>query len=144
MGFPILVRHHLYIESGPWWPFQSDIKMSCCQHSGTPQRLCTHSLYSIRLCWSFMLHVNGNVVILMKFSSLTALEVVKTRTTRTPAFWGYPLLPHNYPYHCHFGFQVERRQSQMQFKEFVKIFWSCLIRCANMKRIRGALLKIQR
>ena len=23
----------------------------------------------------------------------------KTRATRTPAFWGYPPLPHDYPYH---------------------------------------------
>ena len=24
---------------------------------------------------------------------------IKTRTTRTPAFWGYPPPPHDYPYH---------------------------------------------
>ena len=54
--------------------------------------------------------------------------------------------------------QVRRRQSQnYKFKEFAKIsnvlilnkhytwltFWSCLIRCANMKWIRWVLLKIQ-
>ena len=26
-------------------------------------------------------------------------RVVKTRTTRTPAFWGYPSRPNDYPYH---------------------------------------------
>ena len=27
------------------------------------------------------------------------LNSVRTRTTRTPAFWGYPPPPHDYPYH---------------------------------------------
>ena len=26
-------------------------------------------------------------------------QIVETRTTRTPAFWGYPTPPHNYPYY---------------------------------------------
>ena len=56
----------------------------------------------------------------------------------------------------HIGSQVKRRQSQSyKFKELAKIsifwnqhytrhtFWSCLIRCANMKSIRWVLLKIQ-
>ena len=28
-----------------------------------------------------------------------SMLTVKTRTTRTPAFWGYPPPPHDYPYH---------------------------------------------
>ena len=28
-----------------------------------------------------------------------AFSQIKTRTTRTPAFWGYPQPPHDYPYH---------------------------------------------
>ena len=83
-----------------------------------------------------------------------------TRTTRTPAFWGCPPPPHDYPYHwvIHTGSQVKRRQSQVtnlknspkfQIYEFwYKLkkrhtFWSCLIRCANMKWIWWVLLKIQ-
>ena len=54
------------------------------------------------------------------------------------------------------GSQVKRRQSQIyKLKEFAEIykfwnklytrhtFWSCLIRCANMKWIQRVLLKIQ-
>ena len=31
--------------------------------------------------------------------SVNTLRPIKTRTTRTPAFWGYPPPPHDYPYH---------------------------------------------
>ena len=27
------------------------------------------------------------------------MKLTRTRTTRTPAFWGYPPPPHDYPYH---------------------------------------------
>ena len=39
---------------------------------------------------------------------IAALLLIKTRTTRTPAFWGYPLWPHDYPYYwpVHFESQV--------------------------------------
>ena len=30
------------------------------------------------------------------------LELITTRTTRTPAFWGYPPPPHDYPYYNQF------------------------------------------
>ena len=42
----------------------------------------------------------------MEDVSTGALE--KTRTTRTPAFWGYPPLPHDYPHYwpVHFESQV--------------------------------------
>ena len=89
----------------------------------------------------------------------TRPSTATTRTTRTPAFWGYPpddaWLP---TLLSHIESQVKRRQSQSyKFKEFAKIsfffkfwnklytghvFWSCLIRCANMKWIRQLLLKI--
>ena len=48
-----------------------------------------------------------------------------TRTTRTPAFWGYPPPTHDYSYYwaVHFGSQVKRRQSQSyKFKEFAKTY----------------------
>ena len=58
----------------------------------------------------------------MEFQSL-----LSTRTTRTPAFWGYPPPPNDYPYHwVYIGSQVKRRQSQSyKFKKFAKIsnFW---------------------
>ena len=44
---------------------------------------------------------------------VSLLNIWKTRTTRTPAFWGYPPPP---------GSQVKRRQSQSyKFKDFAKI-----------------------
>ena len=83
----------------------------------------------------------------------------KTRTTRTPAFWGYPQPPHDYPYHWVIldpkskedKVKVTNLKNSPKFQIFK--FWnghytrhtflSCLIRCANMKWIRWVLLKIQ-
>ena len=47
----------------------------------------------------------------------------QTRTTRTPAFWGYPSATSWLPILLsHIGSQVKRRQSQTyKFKEFAKI-----------------------
>ena len=83
----------------------------------------------------------------------------QTRTTRTPAFWGYPPLPNDYPYHWVIldPKSKEDKVKVTNFKnspkfQFFKFwngyytrhtFWSCLIRCANMKWIRWVLLKIQ-
>ena len=72
----------------------------------------------------------------------------KTRTPKPPAFWWYPLQPHDYQY-----FQVildpkSKKDSQSyKFKVFAKIsilsilkqkiiymwhtYWSCLVRCVN-------------
>ena len=87
-----------------------------------------------------------------------ALRII-TRTTRTPAFWGYPAPPHDYPYHWAIldpkskDDKVKvtnfKNSPKFQFFEFWNghytrhTFWSCLIRCANMKWIRWVLLKIQ-
>ena len=81
-------------------------------------------------------------------NQLEQLECLRSGDTPT-ASW-LPILL------SHIGSQVKRRQSQSyKFKEFAKIsnliwnkhymrhtFWSCLIRCANMKWIRWVLLKI--
>ena len=76
------------------------------------------------------LHVTGlcegNSPELQKFQNNFRIDfnfhlMISTRTTRTPAFWGYPPLPHGYPY----------------------TVWNCSIRCANMKWIRWVMLKIQ-
>ena len=105
-------------------------------------------------------HLNLNLKVWSQFISIfkvcqqnLMIHWEETRTTRTPAFWGYaswlpiPL--------SHIGSQVKRRQSQSyKFKKFqIFYFWnghymrhtflSCLIRCANMKWIRWVLLKIQ-
>ena len=53
------------------------------------------------------LNVLNRVVSVVKFSpkcsqqqlQLNHTAVLKTRTTRTPVFWGYPPPPHDYPYH---------------------------------------------
>ena len=83
----------------------------------------------------------------------------KTRTTRTPAFWGYPPPPHDYPYHWVIldpkskGDKVKVTNLKNSPKFHIFEFWnghytrhtflSCLIRSANMKWIRWELLKIQ-
>ena len=88
-----------------------------------------------------------------------AWSQLKTRTTRTPAFWWYPLLPHDYPYYWVIldPKSKEDKVKNTNFKNSPKFsffqFWnkyytghtflSCLIRCANMKWIRQVLLKIQ-
>ena len=83
----------------------------------------------------------------------------KTRTTRAPAFWGYPSLPHDYPYYWVI-LDPKSKEDKVKvtnlknlpkfhfFKFWNKLytrhtFWSCLIRCANMKWIRRVLLKLQ-
>ena len=85
-------------------------------------------------------------------------DIDLTGTTRTPSFWGYPAVAWLHILLSHIGSQIKRRQCQSyKFKKFAKItifefwnklytrhtFWSCLIRCANMKWIRRVLLKIQ-
>ena len=83
---------------------------------------------------------------------------ILTRTTRTPAFWGYPPPPHDYPYHWVIldpkskddKVKVTNLKNSPKFQIFEfwnghytrHTFWSCLIRCANMKLIRWVLLKI--
>ena len=82
-----------------------------------------------------------------------------TRTTRTPAFWGYPQPINDYPYHWVIldpkskedKVKVTNLKNSPKFQMFEfwnghytrHTFWSCLIRCANMKWIRWVLLKIQ-
>ena len=83
----------------------------------------------------------------------------QTRMTRTPAFWGYPLPPHDYPYHWVIldlkskenKVKVTNLKNSPKFQIFEfwnghymrHTFWSCLIRCANMKWIWWVFLKIQ-
>ena len=83
--------------------------------------------------------------------------LLKTRTTRTPAFWGYPPPPHDYPYHWVIldpkskedKVKVTNLKKSPQFFELWNghytrhTFWSCLIRCANMNWIRWVFTKIQ-
>ena len=77
-----------------------------------------------------------------------------------PSFWGYPPPPpHDYPFYWVIldpkskedKFKVSNLQNLPKFQMFEFLnkcdtrhtFWSCLIRCANMKWIQWALLKIQ-
>ena len=91
--------------------------------------------------------------------SVNTLRPIKTRTTRTPAFWGYPPPPHDYPYHWVIldpkskedKVKVTNLKNSPKFQIFEfwnehytrHTFWSCLIRCANMKWIQWVLLNIQ-
>ena len=75
MGFPTLVRCNLYIESGPRVTWQ----VWCC------------NICILNICRDLSKHCSN----LTLHCSPNASE---TRTTRTPAFWGYPpdapWLPH--------------------------------------------------
>ena len=93
------------------------------------------------------------------FEKCKIVKVGQTRTTRMPAFWGYPTPPHDYPYHWVIldpkskenKVKVTNLKNSSKFQIFEyrnghytrHTFWSCLIRCANMKWIRWVLLKIQ-
>ena len=80
---------------------------------------------------------------------LSMIIAEQTRTTRTPAFWGYPrqlMIIHTIG-----SYRIpsqKKTKSKLQIKDFAKIanlwilelytwhaIWSCLIRCANMKWI---------
>ena len=86
------------------------------------------------------------------------LRTKTTRTTTMPAFWGYPPPPsHDYPYYWVIlapklkedKVKVINSKNLPTFFNFWSklytwhTFWSCLIRCANMKWIWWVLLKIQ-
>ena len=80
----------------------------------------------------------------------------QSRTTRTPAFWGYPL-SHDYPYYWVIldpkseedKVKVTNLKNLPKFQIFWfwnkhytrHTFWSCLIRYANMRWIRWILLR---
>ena len=84
---------------------------------------------------------------------------IKTRATRTPAFWGYPFLPHDYLYYWVIldpkskedKVKVRNLKNLPKLRFFLLLkqtdtkhtFWNCLIRCVNMKWICRVLLKIQ-
>ena len=103
--------------------------------------------YWLKCYWNFVIKSGDN-----PFSD-------STRTTRTPAFWGYPTPPHDYPYHWVILDPKSKEEKvkvtnlkkspKFQIVEFRNghytrhTFWSCLIRCANTKWIRWVLLKIQ-
>ena len=98
-------------------------------------------------------------ILIIGISIPVRLHLLLTRTTRTPVFWGHPLLPHDHPYHWVLLdpkskedkvkvtnlknssklliFQVWNRHNTRQ------TFVSCLIRCAHMNWIRWVLLKTQ-
>ena len=82
-----------------------------------------------------------------------------TRTTRTPAFLGYPPPPHDYPF-VWVILDPKSKEDKVKVTNFTNVpkiqifkfrnklytwhtFWSGLIRCANMKWIQWVLLKIQ-
>ena len=76
-----------------------------------------------------------------------------------PGFWGYPPPPNDYPYHWVIldpkskedKVKVTNLKNSPKFQIFEfwnghytwHTFWSCLIRCANIKWIRWVFLKIQ-
>ena len=101
----------------------------------------------------------GDLVIRLMVSHHRIHAYISTRTTRMPAFWGYPPLPHDYPYYWVIldpkskkdKVKVTNLKNLPKFQTFefwnkrytLHTFWSCLIRCGNMKWMWGVLLKIQ-
>ena len=81
-------------------------------------------------------------------SKISVAKTMQTRTTRTPAFWGYPTLPHDYPNYW-FILDPKSKQSQSyKFKKFAKTSTFLILkhlyathlpkfsnRCINMKWI---------
>ena len=61
----------------------------------------------VQALMSSIMEIHFNLLVNLSFISITrnrmawqwAETLVETRTTRTPAFWGYPPPPHDYPYH---------------------------------------------
>ena len=97
-------------------------------------------------------NVNSTVGIPHKIYSMQRI-LIHTRTTRTPAIWRYPPPPHDYPY-LWVILDPKWKEDKVKVTIFrifefwnghytLHTFWSCLIRCANMKWIRWVLLKIQ-
>ena len=111
---------------------RKDGRMDGRSETNTPQQLC---------CAGCII----NICVHILYSSSTI------RTTRTPALWGYPLPPHDYPYHWVIldskskedKVKVTNLKNSPKFKIFEfwnkhytrHTFWSCLIRSANMKWI---------
>ena len=116
-----------------------------------------HSMVSPVSNWSafFLFHINQITIPYMQLF----WNLILTRTIRTPAFWGYPPPPHDYPLYWVIldPKSKEDKVKVTNLKNLPKFqilkfsnkhytqhtFWSCLIRCANMKWIRWVLLKIQ-
>ena len=97
LGFPVLVRLHLYIETGPRSEYQ-------------------HYHYNFCPSWYVLTFLASHT----NFANTT-------KTTRTPAFWGYPPLPNDYPYHWVIldPKSKEDKSQSYKFKKFAKIsnFW---------------------
>ena len=88
-----------------------------------------------------------SVLMILENGKNNSLE--ETGRTRMPAFWGYPPPPHDYPYHWVIldpkskedKVKVTNLKNLPKFQIFEfwnghytrHTFWSCLIRCANMK-----------
>ena len=161
---------HLRISSEKWRPFcpgGDELKF----HSNHPA---ANELISIEMHHS---HLLGHVIqrnqmhftplslilsigIISFSSSSVTLSSKATQTrSRTPAFWGYPLLRHGYPYYWlildpkwkdKVKVTILKNLPKIQIFEFWRekkhFKWyihCCLIRCLNMKWIWQVLSKIQ-
>ena len=121
------------------------------QHSGLENRSAKENFFSIMKI--------VDILCLTLCKTWKQIKFRKTRTTRTPAFWGYPPPPHDYPNYWVIldpkskedKVKVTNLKNSPKFQIFEfwnghytrHTFWSCLIRCANMKWMQYVLLKIQ-
>ena len=113
-------------------------------------------MFDFMLQNTYKFHHECHASICIKFGILGAHILMdfskkNTRTTRTPAFWGYPPPPHDYPYHWVILDPKSKEDKvkvtnlkNLPIKPYTRhTFWSCSIRCANIKWVRWVLLKIQ-
>ena len=117
-------------------------------------------IYIIVLCILDACYIDDTTVLIIQdwIMVMTVTVIKTTRTTKTPAFWGYPLPPHDYPYYWVIldpkskedkvkitnlnnlpKFQIYQFWNKLCMQH---TFWSCLIRCANRKWIWRVLLKM--
>ena len=131
-----------------------------CLYTLSPEWNCSLFLDVILKCICILIHnLSSHWCLFVAIQLPISQHWVITRTTRTPAFWGYPPPPHDYPYYWVILDPKSKEDKvkvtnlknlpKLQIFEFWNnlytrhTFWSCLIRPANIKWIRQVLLKIQ-
>ena len=142
---------HFKLSSGKWRPFCLDLNVLMILLSTFRESMHIYrKISNIRRIKSPNLNVSRLVLQLSLPNT--------TRTTRTPALWGYPhrlMITHTIESYWipsqKKTVKVTNLKNSPKFQIFEfwnrhytrHTFFSCLIRCANMKWIRWVLLKIQ-
>ena len=115
----------LSIVSQIWWKCHS--ARPSCGEVIAMKFYTWHNSCAFMACAKFCSHMIPCDRVTTKPKFHRIWNMTETRTTRMPAFWGYP------PQIFYFWNKLYTRHT----------FWSCLIRCANMKWIQQVLVTIQ-